>query len=91
MPNEPILDEALAFTKAFLESSAVKSFPNFAKHISSALEQPVHKGIPRLEARKYIDLYEVDESRNETVLELAKLDFNRVQLLHQEELSQFSK
>ncbi|KDP42348.1 hypothetical protein JCGZ_02821 [Jatropha curcas] len=91
MPNEAILDEAFAFTKAFLESSAVKSFPNFARHIGSALEQPVHKGIPRLEARKYIDLYEVDESRNETVLELAKLDFNRVQLLHQEELSQFSK
>ncbi|KDP25763.1 hypothetical protein JCGZ_23933 [Jatropha curcas] len=74
MPNESILDEALAFTKAFLEFSAVESFPDFAKHITIALEQPVHKGIPRLEARKYIDLYEVDENQNEALLELAKLD-----------------
>ncbi|KDP42344.1 hypothetical protein JCGZ_02817 [Jatropha curcas] len=50
MPNEAILDEALAFTKAFIESSAIESFPNFARHITSALEQPVHKGTPRVEA-----------------------------------------
>ncbi|EEF48737.1 Casbene synthase, chloroplast precursor, putative [Ricinus communis] len=92
MHGEDILDEAFAFTKDYLESSAVDQYlcPNLQKHITNALEQPFHKGIPRLEARKYIDLYEGDECRNETVLEFAKLDYNRVQLLHQQELSQFS-
>ncbi|EEF48743.1 casbene synthase, chloroplastic-like isoform X2 [Ricinus communis] len=90
--GEDILEEAFAFTKDYLQSSAVELFPNLKRHITNALEQPFHSGVPRLEARKFIDLYEADiECRNETLLEFAKLDYNRVQLLHQQELCQFSK
>ncbi|KAI9377081.1 hypothetical protein POPTR_019G016400v4 [Populus trichocarpa] len=45
----------------------------------------------RIEARKYISFYEEDESRNDTLLKFAKIDFNRVQLIHQQELSILSR
>ncbi|XP_037491104.1 probable terpene synthase 6, partial [Jatropha curcas] len=88
--GEDILDEALAFTKPILESSlAMQSIPrHLAQHIRNALVLSFHKGVPRVEARKYISVYEEDESRNETLLEFAKLDFNRVQLLHRQELGE---
>ncbi|KAJ4724506.1 Terpene synthase [Melia azedarach] len=87
MHREDILEEALAFTAAHLKSLAIKSSPHLAKHIADALEQPLHKGVPRLEAYKYISFYEQEECRNEILLMFAKLDFNRVQLLHQQELN----
>ncbi|XP_065864801.1 casbene synthase, chloroplastic-like [Euphorbia lathyris] len=90
IPGEDILDEAYDFSKAFLQSSAIESFPDLKQHITNALEQPYHNGIPRLEARKFIDLYQNDESRNDILLEFAKLDFNRVQFIHQQEINHYS-
>ncbi|KDP24705.1 hypothetical protein JCGZ_25441 [Jatropha curcas] len=91
--GEDILDEALAFTKPILESSlAMQSIPHhLAQHIRNALILSFHKGVPRVEARQYISVYEEDESRNETLLEFAKLDFNRVQLLHRQELGELNE
>ncbi|KAL5802256.1 hypothetical protein ACOSQ4_030561 [Xanthoceras sorbifolium] len=88
--GEDILEKALVFSKAHLKSLAEKSSPHLAKQIINALEIPLHKGMPRLEALKYISFYQEDESRNETLLLFAKLDFNRVQLLHQQELCHLS-
>ncbi|KAI9377282.1 hypothetical protein POPTR_019G045300v4, partial [Populus trichocarpa] len=73
--GEQILDDALVFTKANLASSAMQSSPR----------------VPRIEARKYISFYEEDESRMDTLLKFAKIDFNRVQLLHRQELSILSR
>ncbi|KAH7560637.1 hypothetical protein JRO89_XS10G0058400 [Xanthoceras sorbifolium] len=85
--GEDVLEEALAFTKTHLKSLAYKSSPHLAKQINKALKIPFHKGIPRLEAHHYISLYEEDhESRNDTLLLFAKLDFNRLQLLYQQEI-----
>ncbi|XP_037491103.1 probable terpene synthase 6 [Jatropha curcas] len=98
--GEDILDEALAFTKPIkpnLESSlsyaksslAMQSIPHhLAQHIRNALILSFHKGVPRVEVRQYISVYEEDESPNQTLLEFAKLDFNRVQLLHRQELGE---
>ncbi|KAL9381983.1 hypothetical protein Peur_025018 [Populus x canadensis] len=88
--GERVLDEALVFTKTNLESLATQSSPHLADHIRNALIRPFHKGIPRIEARKYISFYE-DESRNDTLLKFAKIDFNRVQLIHRQELSILSR
>ncbi|KAK3219349.1 hypothetical protein Dsin_013319 [Dipteronia sinensis] len=88
--GEDILEEALVFSKVHLQFLAEKSSLNVAKQIMDALEMPLHKGMPRLEARKYISFYQVDDSRNHTLLLFAKLDFNRLQLLHQQELSHLS-
>ena len=85
--GEDILDEALAFTTTQLESMKAHLSPLLAKQVNHALIRPFHKGLPRLEARHYISVYEEDETRSELLLKLAKFDFNLVQLLHQQELS----
>ncbi|KMT06584.1 hypothetical protein BVRB_7g157540 [Beta vulgaris subsp. vulgaris] len=84
--GEPILDEASAFATDVLKSSA-----NFSEQARHALKQVLHFGIQRVENRHFISFYEQDEFRNETLLRLAKIDFNRVQLLHRQELSQILK
>ncbi|XWS10564.1 hypothetical protein CRYUN_Cryun38cG0006500 [Craigia yunnanensis] len=89
--GESILEEALAFTKANLKSLALKSSPRLAKQIMNALDQPLHKCPPRLVARNYISIYDEEESRNEALLKFAKLDFNRVQVLHKQEISHVAR
>ncbi|KAH9602228.1 hypothetical protein KSS87_000068 [Heliosperma pusillum] len=84
--GEAILDEALAFTTHFLES--VSTMSDQAHH---ALKQVSHFGIQRVESRYYISFYEDDKHRNETLLKLAKLEFNRLQLLYRKELTQILK
>lgn len=89
--EEDILVEALTFTKHHLPFLAQTSSPSLTKQINNALELPLHKSMPRLEAVKFISLYEQEESKNESLLLLAKLDFNRVQLFHQKELNHLLK
>ncbi|KAI8552714.1 hypothetical protein RHMOL_Rhmol06G0288200 [Rhododendron molle] len=90
--QEDILDEALEFTTTHLKS-ALPNLSNdaIAAQVVHALNQPIHKGLPRLESRRYISLYEQDDSHNKTLLAFAKLDFNLVQKLHQRELCQFTR
>ncbi|KAA3464753.1 putative terpene synthase 6 isoform X2 [Gossypium australe] len=85
------LYEALTFSTEHLKSLAKKSSPHLAKQIANALDQPFNKCPPRLAARTYISFYEEDDSRNETLLNFAKLDFNRVQVLHKQEISQIAR
>nr|QWQ79565.1 TPS7 [Juglans sigillata] len=71
--GEEILDEALSFTTTQLR-------------VTHALKQSLHKGIPRLESRGFILLYQDDASHNKAFLKLSILDFNLVQSLHKQEL-----
>ncbi|XP_038720312.1 probable terpene synthase 6 [Tripterygium wilfordii] len=89
--GEDILDEALEFTMTHLKSLVTQLSPHLARHISETLLVPFHKGLPRIEARKYISLYERDDSRNDSILKFAKMDFNRVQLLHKLDLCHLSR
>ncbi|XP_050288805.1 sesquiterpene synthase 2-like [Quercus robur] len=84
--GEEILDEALEFTTIHLKSMASPK-----AQVTRALKQPLHKGIPRLEARRYISIYEQNASLNKALLKLSKLDFNLVQSLHKEELSEITR
>ncbi|KAK3205220.1 hypothetical protein Dsin_019266 [Dipteronia sinensis] len=88
--GEDVLEEAIALTKAHLPSLADKSSPHVAKHIFNALEMPFHKGIPRLERYQYISYYQQDQHRNQLLLNFAKTDFNQLQLLHQQEITQLT-
>ncbi|XP_059428039.1 (-)-germacrene D synthase-like isoform X2 [Corylus avellana] len=89
--GEEILDEALVFTATHLESVATHLSPLLASQVSHALKQPIHKGLPRLEARYYFSIYPQDASHNEVLLTFAKLDFNQLQKLHQKELSEIAR
>ncbi|KAL3730994.1 hypothetical protein ACJRO7_027940 [Eucalyptus globulus] len=60
-------------------------------HVTHALNQPIHKGLPRVETRHYIQLYQEEPSHNEVLLSLAKLDFNLLQEQHQKELGNITR
>ncbi|KAF8408837.1 hypothetical protein HHK36_004906 [Tetracentron sinense] len=89
--GEDILDEALAFTSTHLKTMMNHLTSSFASQIGHALELPLHKRVPRLENRHYISIYQEEKTRNEVLLELAKLDFNQLQLLHQREIHELSR
>ncbi|KAF2290965.1 hypothetical protein GH714_017536 [Hevea brasiliensis] len=91
MHGENILDEAQGFTRQHLEILAAKSSPCLAKHIRNAFLQPFHHTIDRINAREYISFSEGEESRDETLLKFAKLDYNRLQLLYRQELASLSR
>ncbi|XP_077242171.1 beta-cubebene synthase-like [Tasmannia lanceolata] len=84
--GEDILDEAIPFTREDLRSCISHVDTHMAAKIEHSLELPLHHRIPRLENRHYISVYEGEKERTEVVLELSKLDFNLIQILHQREL-----
>ncbi|KAM0936973.1 putative alpha-humulene synthase [Dioscorea sansibarensis] len=91
MPEEHALDEAIEFTRNNLQSMPKNIEPWLAKQVAHALETPLRRRMSRLEARLYIPIYEEDiEEKNDVVLELAKLDFHLLQLLHREEATKIS-
>ncbi|XP_011082247.2 vetispiradiene synthase 3 isoform X2 [Sesamum indicum] len=89
--GEGILDEAITFATAHLESIAPHLSSPLKEQVAHALEQCLQRGIPRVEARRYISVYEEYESKNDSLLRLAKMDFNLLQMLHREELSELSR
>ncbi|KAK1257170.1 hypothetical protein QJS04_geneDACA024802 [Acorus gramineus] len=92
LPGEDILDEAIAFTMHHLPliKNNNKVSVSLAMDIERALYIPLRKGMEKLQARQYISIYEKDDQRNDTLLELAKLDYNRVQRMLQKELKTIS-
>ncbi|CAA7049793.1 unnamed protein product [Microthlaspi erraticum] len=56
-----------------------------------ALEMPYHWRMRRLETRWYIDAYEKKHDMNLVLLEFSKIDFNIVQISHQEDLKYVSR
>ncbi|XP_058195773.1 (-)-germacrene D synthase-like [Rhododendron vialii] len=89
--GEDILDEALDFTTTHLNSAVPNLNNAIAAQVVHALNQPIHKGLTRLEARHYILFYEQKDSHNKALLDFAKLDFNHLQKLHQKELSEITR
>ena len=90
--DEEILEEALTFTTTRLESMLPTLSNNSLKvQVTEALSQPIRKIIPRVGARKYIHIYENMEEHNDLLLKFAKLDFNMLQKLYQDELNETSR
>ncbi|CAK9136861.1 unnamed protein product [Ilex paraguariensis] len=85
--GEDILDEALAFTTMHLNSWLPHLSDPLAEQVNHALQQPIYKGLTRLESRFYMSIYQEDDSHNRVLLHFAKLDFNLLQKVHQRELS----
>uniref|UniRef100_A0A6N2LI54 Isoprene synthase, chloroplastic n=1 Tax=Salix viminalis TaxID=40686 RepID=A0A6N2LI54_SALVM len=86
--GESILDDARDFTSENLEKYVKKcnSSEYLSKLVSHALELPLAWRMLRLEANWFINVYETKTDMEPILLELAKLDFNMVQAIHQEDL-----
>ncbi|KAH0868911.1 LOW QUALITY PROTEIN: hypothetical protein HID58_075933, partial [Brassica napus] len=77
----------ILWTKLSLFQASIPYPYHLAVRIKNALEHPYHKGISRIETRKYISYYEAEEKRDAVLLEFAKIDFNMLQKLHRKELA----
>ncbi|KAJ4977940.1 hypothetical protein NE237_008720 [Protea cynaroides] len=89
--GENILEEAKHFTRTVLKEINGNMESILAKQVNHSLELPRHWRMPRLEARWYIDVYEKMENLVPALTELAKLDFNMVQAVHQENAAELSR
>ncbi|CBI20476.3 (-)-germacrene D synthase [Vitis vinifera] len=89
--GEAILEEALAFSTAHLQSMATDSTHPLPAQVTRALKRPIRKCLTRVEARHYISVYQEDGPHNKTLLKLSKLDFNLLQSLHRKELSEVTR
>ncbi|CAH9100333.1 unnamed protein product [Cuscuta europaea] len=93
--GDDLLEDALSFATARLQGAAslTQSSTTLEKLVLHALEQPLHTGMPRIETRFFISIYqqEDDSHRNDMLLHFAKLDFNFLQMLHKQELSEISR
>ncbi|KAM6549096.1 hypothetical protein CsatB_020772 [Cannabis sativa] len=93
MPEENVLEEAKSFTTKRLRYFSAGKIDTtlFGKQVKQSLEVPLYWRMPRSEARNFIDLYQMDETKSVTLLELAKLDYNLVQSVHQNELKELGR
>ncbi|XP_028806846.1 myrcene synthase, chloroplastic-like [Neltuma alba] len=94
MEGETILEEVRDFCSNYLKQfvkKEEKDSDDISAMISHALEIPLHWRIPRLEAPWFIDLYQKSNDVTPALLKLARLDFNVVQVTHQQDLKYTSK
>lgn len=90
--GETILDEAEKFAVKHLNSLKGNIDEILAKQVEHSLEFPLHKRVQRLEARWYIEeVCERREDMSPVLLELAKLDYNMVQAIYQEDVKSMSR
>ncbi|CAL9152026.1 unnamed protein product [Musa hybrid cultivar] len=90
--GEHVLEEATNFTTKQLKSLMEGSLePHLREHVAHALELPLNWRMPRLQTRWFIEASQREAKMNPVLLELAKLDFNRVQIIYQRELREVSR
>ncbi|KAL6136842.1 hypothetical protein ACLB2K_062137 [Fragaria x ananassa] len=93
MPGEDVLEEAKKFSfKNLKQSMATLKDDNILKRVAQSLQTPLHWRMPRIEALNFITMYQREDSKNmQGLLELAKLDYNLVQSVHQMEIKELSR
>uniref|UniRef100_A0A7N0VMY4 Uncharacterized protein n=1 Tax=Kalanchoe fedtschenkoi TaxID=63787 RepID=A0A7N0VMY4_KALFE len=90
--GETVLEEASDFTAAHLNRQLDDVDPYLEDLLAHALEMPLHWRTQRSEARWFIEeAYGKRPDMSPLLLQLAKLDFNIVQGMHQEELRDLSR
>nr|QWQ79616.1 TPS58 [Juglans sigillata] len=87
--GESILEEARNLaTKHLKEYVDQNNNQYLCTMVNHALELPLHWRVIRFEVRWFINAYRSKEDMNPTLLNLAELDFNMVQAIHQEDLKE---
>ncbi|KAL0711904.1 hypothetical protein Bca4012_018882 [Brassica carinata] len=77
--------------RSFVDTHGDKDFVSCdVEMVVQALDMPYHWRMGRLSTRWYIDMYGKRPNKNPMLLEFAKLDFNIVQAVYQEELKYVS-
>ncbi|CAL5012615.1 unnamed protein product [Urochloa decumbens] len=91
--GEATLEDAILFSRRHLEEIRSSLKPPFADQVGRALEIPLPRTLKREEAISFISEYSSvqDQTYSPSILELAKLDFNLLQHLHQKELKAFTQ
>nr|QNC49786.1 terpene synthase 6 [Leucophyllum frutescens] len=90
--GEDVLDHGFLSSKKYLESILPSLTDPLADQVHHALKHYSNRrGLPRLEARYYMSIYGQHASHHPGLLRLAKLDFNLLQSLHKEELSELCR
>ncbi|KAL1299766.1 hypothetical protein AAHE18_18G132000 [Arachis hypogaea] len=90
--EETILDEAKKYSSKILKEYVKRNDGSYISLlINHSLEYPLHWRVTRWEAHWFINTYEKSHNLNPTFLQFAKLDFNIVQSIHQEELKDMSR
>ncbi|CAL5009974.1 unnamed protein product [Urochloa decumbens] len=89
--GEEILDRIITFNKSRLQSLMKTDLePDLKEEVRFTLETIRFRRVERVEARRYISVYEKKATRSEAILEFAKLDYNILQVLYCEELKELS-
>ncbi|KAI3881773.1 hypothetical protein MKW92_025934 [Papaver armeniacum] len=90
--GESFLKEVREFTGSLLKEYLTLMEENlYTKMIKHALELPLHWRLQRLEPRWFIDIYGMMDNMDPLLLEFAKLDYNMVQAIYQEDLKYISR
>lgn len=85
--DEQMMEAAKSFACTHLREKAASCSLEQRALISHALSLPLHRRIPWMEVRRFIDVYELQYGMNPELLLLAKHHFNALQSTHQKELS----
>ncbi|KAG9454294.1 hypothetical protein H6P81_007198 [Aristolochia fimbriata] len=99
LEGEDILDEARNFSQCYLNRTLVQGDylepASIRRAIEYVLDHPFHLSIPRFNIKHYLEITSgrstTTGGNNGIVYELAKLDFNFVQSMHQRELHQVAR
>ncbi|XP_028785935.1 (R)-limonene synthase 1, chloroplastic-like [Neltuma alba] len=85
--DETILEKATDFTsKSLRDFMSRNPGHELTSQVKHAMEVPLHWRLPRWEARWFISEYERMPNMNSNLLQLAKLDYNMLQAMYQEEV-----
>ncbi|CAM0881155.1 unnamed protein product [Alopecurus aequalis] len=87
--GEKVLDEAITFTTSHLKGVLQQISP-LQNEVKLALEAPLFRRARIVEMRNYIPIYDNDATKNKSIMEFAKLNFNLLQLLYCEELNKIT-
>ncbi|OMO60205.1 hypothetical protein CCACVL1_24329 [Corchorus capsularis] len=93
MPGEDVMEEAKKFSAQHLNSTLgkVDGTNYLAVQMQQSLQVPLHWMMSRVKARTFIDVYQKEyDMKNSVLIELAKLDYNLVQAVHQQELKELA-
>ncbi|KAG0488646.1 hypothetical protein HPP92_007457 [Vanilla planifolia] len=86
--GEDILYKANKFSAENLQACIDHVGVEMGKKIKQALEQPIHLSLPRNTSRQYICQLQREHEMNNLFKEVAIMDFNYVQSLHESEFSE---